>query len=196
MGCNKSKCQVVFFWETLVCHFCQFWSFHGGRVQNACVTLPNTHSSSGNPWHGIILAWLFTASILHTQIQSIRGKLSTYLSWNIKISHWSKSRRAGKFSCHCCFPLFEGKSHLLSDVFFGTYGSRCSRDFACAWWQQGETRLARRTEPLKLQRGLAWRGVVVWSWCVSLCSLEGKGKSKHLRSLGSFKTNLILCFLS
>lgn len=133
IGCNKSKCQVDFFWETLVCHFCQFRSSHGDRVQNACVTLTKMYWSSGNPWHGIILAWLSTASILQAQTQSIRGKLSIYLAWNIKISHCSKSRRAEKFYCHCCFLSFEEKSHLLSDVVFDTYASRYLRDYGCVW---------------------------------------------------------------
>lgn len=141
IGRSKSEYQVDFFRETLVCHFCRFRSFHGSRVQNACVTLPRTDWSSGNPWHGVVLAWVSTASILQTQTQSARGKLSIYVAWNIKISHCSKSGRAETFYCHCCFPSSEEKSHLLSDVVFDPCGSRYLRDYGCTWQQQGEARV-------------------------------------------------------
>lgn len=185
---------MVFFWEIKVCRFSQFWSFHGSCVQHAYVTFPTTYSSSGNSWCGIILAWLSTASILHTWIESIRCKLSTYLAWNIKISHWSKSRRAAEFSWSC-FPLFKGVIfHQMSSLacmeadIWGSlprHGNSKEKP-----GQLGEFRLWNCDE------SPAWGGFGVWNWCVSLCLLEAKRKSKLLRSLGSFKTNFIFWFLS
>lgn len=106
------------------------WIFSCGHVQNVYVTLHNVYSASENPCHGIILAWFSTASVLRTWMQSLRGKASTYLTWKIKISQWSKARRAVVFSCHFYFPLFEGWRPLLSDTFFGNCGSGRLRDLA------------------------------------------------------------------
>lgn len=106
------------------------WIFSCGHVQDVCVTLPNVYSASENPCHGIILAWFPTASVLCTWMQSLRGKASTYLTSKIKISQWSKARKAVVFSCHFSFPLFEGRHPLLSDTFFGSCGSGHLRDLA------------------------------------------------------------------
>lgn len=155
---------------------------------------PTMYNSSGNPWHRIILAWLSTTRILHTWKQCIRDKLRTDLAWNSKISHWSKSRRAAEFSWNN-FLFFKGVifhqvpslASMVADTWGSLLGHGNSKE---KQGQAGELRLWNCSE------SPAWGGFWVWSWCVSLCLLEAKGKSKLLRSLGSFKTNFILCFLS
>lgn len=155
---------------------------------------PTMYSSSGNPWHGIILAWLSTARILHAWKQCISDKLSTDLAWNIKISHWRKSRRATEFSLNCfpffkgvIFPLMSSLTPMVADT-WGSLPGHCNSKEKPG--QAGELRLWNCSECP------ACDGFGLWNWCVSLCLLEAKGKSKLLRSLGSFKTNFILWFLS